>query len=103
MHKLLLFTTAILTAFAGIAGVEAAKGNGEGHTPIVVCHWVPAGPAGAHSIPGPDGGSYNVIVVDDDGSSGNKNQRAHRHHQHDLMGSDLDPATCLPQDYERED
>jgi hypothetical protein len=79
----------VLATVAGQADTsDAANGNGEGHTPVVVCHWVPAAPAGSHDIAGPEGGSYNVIVVDDDGANGNKNLRAHAHHEHDLIGSD---------------
>jgi len=89
-----------LIALSGITGsvggtaVLAANGNGEGHTPVVVCHWVPAAPAGAHLISGPDGGSYVVITVDDDGANGNKNLRAHAHHEHDIF----DDPTCGQED-----
>jgi hypothetical protein len=80
-----LITTAALTV-GGIALVSAGDSNGEGHTPVLVCHWVPAAPSGAHSIPGPEGGSYNAVVVDDDASSGNNNLQAHAGHEHDLIG-----------------
>jgi hypothetical protein len=51
---------------------------------------VPAAPHGAHPIPGPEGGSYLVIVVDDDGANGNKKLMAHEHHEHDIIGGDKD-------------
>ncbi len=70
-----LALTAVL--FAGVAGSSAAaaapKGD-TGHTPVTLCHWVPA-----------HGGSYIVITVDDDGSSGNKNLRGHAHHENDII------------------
>jgi hypothetical protein len=76
-----------VSGFTGVSGALAGNGNdGEtGHTPVVVCHWVPAAPSGAHNIAGPDGGSYNVIVVDDDGADGNKKLRAHAHHENDVI------------------
>jgi ABC-type branched-subunit amino acid transport system permease subunit len=88
MKKKLVTAGALLAiAFGGAFGVNAvAAGPGQGHTPVVVCHWVPAALGGAHSIEGPDGGSFVVIVVDDDGSTGNGPQKAHFHHDHDLFG-----------------
>jgi hypothetical protein len=91
MKKLALGLLSLSLLTGGGFGVNAAlAGNGEGHTPVVVCHWVPAAPAGNHQIAGPDGGSYVVIVVDDDGANGNKNLRAHdpSHHEHDIIGDE---------------
>jgi hypothetical protein len=77
---------ASLALTAGIGGAAAASaGTGGGHTPIVVCHWVPA-----------HGGSYIVITVDDDGASGNKNLQGHMGHPNDIMGNA--DGTCGPQD-----
>jgi hypothetical protein len=65
------------------------NGNGEGHTPTVVCHWVP-GLGQRQEVPG-IGGSYIVIVVDDDGADGNGNGRrdamAHdpNNHENDII------------------
>jgi len=61
-------------ATLGVSGARAEPGQGEGHTPTVVCHWVPA-----HD------GSYVVIVVDDDGADGNNNLQAHAGHENDVI------------------
>jgi hypothetical protein len=58
----------------GVTATGVAAKNGEGHTPVTLCHWVPA-----------HGGSFIVITVDDDGSSGNKNLRGHAHHENDII------------------
>jgi hypothetical protein len=76
----------LLGSAAGATAAVAANhgnGNGEGHTPTVVCHWVP-GVGQRQEVPG-IGGSYIVIVVDDDGAHGNKNLRAHEHHENDII------------------
>ncbi|MEX2158340.1 MAG: hypothetical protein WEB04_02970 [Dehalococcoidia bacterium] len=85
MKRALIGTFAAVALLGGVFGGVAFAGQGEGHTPVVVCHWVPAAPAGAHSIAGPEDGSYLVIVVDDDAANGNKNLRAHAHHEHDII------------------
>lgn len=59
---------------AGVGTAEAAPKGDTGHTPVTLCHWVPA-----------HGGSFIVITVDDDGSSGNKNLRGHAHHENDII------------------
>lgn len=64
----------VLTASAVVGATPALAGPGEGHTPTVVCHWVPA-----------HGGSYIEIVVDDDAANGNRNLRAHAHHENDII------------------
>jgi hypothetical protein len=64
-------------ATLGVTGVRAQSGHGEGHTPVVVCHWVPA-----------HGGTYITIVVDDDGANGNKNLQAHAGHENDIIAPD---------------
>jgi hypothetical protein len=61
-------------AALGVSGAQADPGQGEGHTPVVVCHWVPA-----------HGGSFVVITVDDDGAKGNKNLEAHAGHENDII------------------
>lgn len=65
-----------------VGSVAASRGEGEGHTPVTLCHWVPA-----------HGGSYIVITVDDDGSSGNKNQQGHAGHENDIIPA---PAEGCP-------
>ena len=68
---------AALLAIAASVGAPAAfagPGQGEGNTPTLVCHWVPA-----HD------GSFVVIVVDDDGANGNKNLQAHAQHENDVI------------------
>jgi hypothetical protein len=64
--------------FAALLMVSAAFGGSaladEGHTPVVVCHWVPA-----HD------GTFIMITVDDDGADGNKNQEAHAGHENDVI------------------
>lgn len=54
----------------------SALGQGEGHTPEVVCHWVPA-----------DDGSFVRIVVDDDAGRGNNSGQAHAAHENDIFRS----------------
>jgi len=61
-------------ATLGVTAAQADPGQGEGHTPVVVCHWVPA-----------HGGSFVVITVDDDGADGNKNLQAHAGHENDVI------------------
>jgi hypothetical protein len=84
-----------LVVLAGIAlglatgATAVVASNGEGHTPVTLCHWVPA-----------HGGSYIVITVDDDGANGNKNLKAHEGHDHDIIpangeGCDVDPDVDL--------
>ena len=57
------------------------NGQGEGHTPVVVCHWVPA-----------HGGSFIIITVDDDGANGNNALQAHLGHPNDI----IKPASLAP-------
>lgn len=59
----------------GASGARAEDvGVGEGHTPVLVCHWVPA-----HD------GSFVFITVDDDGADGNTNLEAHYGHVNDVI------------------
>jgi hypothetical protein len=62
-----------LSLIAGFTAT-AVTGEGEGHTPVTLCHWVPA-----HD------GSTVLITVDDDGSSGNTNLEAHVGHENDII------------------
>jgi hypothetical protein len=74
-----------LTASLGVAALASAAppaNNGGGHTPVTICHWVPA-----------HGGSFIIITVDDDGSNGNKNLMAHMHHENDIIPANPD-GTC---------
>jgi hypothetical protein len=65
----------VLSLAFGIGGASAAMAsNGEGHTPVTLCHWVPA-----------HGGSFIVITVDDDGANGNSNLMAHEGHENDII------------------
>jgi hypothetical protein len=73
MKKLFAALLATSVASGAVFG-GVALAEGEGHTPIVVCHWVPA-----------HGGSYVEIVVDDDGADGNKSVQAHSGHENDLI------------------
>ncbi|MCH8920848.1 MAG: hypothetical protein IIA23_09140 [Chloroflexi bacterium] len=59
--------------------------NGGGHTPVVVCHWVPA-----------HGGSFIIITVDDDGADGNNALRAHLHHPNDIINPESLDACVSP-------
>jgi hypothetical protein len=76
MKRALIGSLAAASILGGVFGGVAAvfAGQGEGHTPRVVCHWVPA-----------HGGSFIRIVVDDDGADGNKALAAHLHHEHDVI------------------
>jgi hypothetical protein len=67
---------AAMTALAGALGASAqdAGDASGGHTPVTICHWVPA-----------HGGSFVVITVDDDGASGNANSQAHGGHDNDII------------------
>jgi len=84
-------------ALLGAAIAQANEGghgnnNGRGHTPVTLCHWVPA-----------HGGSFIVITVDDDGSSGNKNLQGHAGHPNDIIpmpaggcpGAAVEPTATL--------
>ena len=101
MKKIILSTAALALGVSGFvsgSSALAANNNGEGHTPVVVCHWVPADAHGAHDIEAPQGGSYNVIVVDDDGANGNKKLRAHAHHENDVIAPDDNECPTPPID-----
>ena len=65
---------AILGAFAPILVAFANGDNDNGHTPVTLCHWVPA-----------HGGSFITITVDDDGSDGNSQLQAHLAHENDII------------------
>ena len=65
---------AILGAFAPILVAFANGDNDNGHTPVTICHWVPA-----------HGGSFITITVDDDGSDGNSQLQAHLAHENDII------------------
>ena len=64
----------LVGAAFGLTNGQASAEPGEGHTPVRVCHWVPA-----------HGGSYVEIVVDDDAKYGNANLQGHAGHQNDLV------------------
>lgn len=61
---------------------DAANDRDNGHTPVAICHWVPA-----------HGGSFVYLTVDDDGTEGNKNLQAHAGHENDGV---LVKGACLP-------
>jgi len=74
------------TALFGAAVAEANGGNGnhgEGHTPVTLCHFVPA-----------HGGSFITITVDDDGSSGNANLQGHAGHPNDIIPAPADGCSA---------
>ncbi len=70
------------SAIVGVAIVTGVGAAGAGHTPVTLCHFVPA-----------HGGSYIIITVDDDGSSGNKNGQGHMGHGDDIIPANPD-GTC---------
>jgi hypothetical protein len=83
LSNLLRVLAASATVVAGVgltAGASAASDNS--HTPVTLCHWVPA-----------HGGSYVVITVDDDASTGNKNGKGHMGHDDDIVPANPD-GTC---------
>lgn len=85
--RLLIASAAVLAGIAGATAVSAAApDNGGGHTPITLCHYVPA-----------HGGSYIVITVDDDAATGNKNGKGHMGHGDDIIPANPD-GTCGSQD-----
>lgn len=65
----IIAASVVLGAVLGFAGTVSAEG--EGHTPTVVCHWVPA-----------HGGTFVKIVVDDDAAS---DGRGHDGHDEDTI------------------
>jgi hypothetical protein len=87
VKKVILGIGAVALMAGGWFGGGTASAD-TGHTPVVVCHWVPAAPAGAHPNAGPEGGSYVVITVDDDAANGNRKLQAHAGHEHDIIGAD---------------
>lgn len=86
MRKLATGLGALAIVAGGVFGSVAVATAAEGHTPTIVCHYVPAAPAGNHPLAGPDGGSYVVIVVDDDAADGNKKGHGHAGHGDDIIG-----------------
>lgn len=81
MHTIarpIIAASLIFGATLGVTGTVAAQG--EGHTPVTVCHWVPA-----------HGGSFVRIVVDDDAADGNRNEQAHAGHENDVINF---PRAC---------
>ena len=88
-HSIRLFTAGIaLTAslgFAAVASAAAAPDAGGGHTPITLCHFVPA-----------HGGSFVVITVDDDAATGNKNGEGHMGHADDIIPANPDGTCGVP-------
>ena len=73
--------TAVATSSSSATATSVSTSTSRGHTPVTLCHWVPA-----------DGGSYIVITVDDDGSSGNGNLQGHEGHEKDIIPAP--PAGC---------
>ena len=72
---------ATLSLGIGVAA-SATAASAESHTPVTLCHYVPA-----------HGGSYVVITVDDDASTGNKNDQGHMGHGDDIIPANPD-GTC---------
>lgn len=80
--RLLIAAAAVTAGFgAAVTASAAAPDNGGGHTPITLCHYVPA-----------HGGSYIVITVDDDAATGNKNGQGHMGHGDDIIANS--DGTC---------
>ena len=74
MYKLIALGVLLVGLTGVFVPMAVGYGQGVGHSPVIVCHWVPA-----------HGGSYVVIVVDDDGATGNKNLEAHKGHPNDAF------------------
>ncbi len=86
--RMFIATVAVTASLGAAVSVGAAgPGSGEGHTPVTICHWVPA-----------HGGSFIVITVDDDGANGNKNLQAHMGHPNDIIPANAD-GTCGTPDF----
>lgn len=82
VRKATLLAAAAAALVVGGTAAAASNGRGEGHTPVTLCHYVPA-----------KGGTFIVITVDDDGSSGNKNMKGHAGHENDIIPA---PAEGCP-------
>jgi hypothetical protein len=77
---------ATFTAGIGVAATASAASDNS-HTPVTLCHWVPA-----------HGGSYVIITVDDDASTGNKNGEGHMGHDDDIIPANPDGTCGVPPD-----
>ncbi|MEX2246873.1 MAG: hypothetical protein WEC75_09305 [Dehalococcoidia bacterium] len=80
--RLFIAAIAVAAGLGAAVPASATPGNGEGHTPITLCHYVPA-----------HGGSYVIITVDDDAATGNKNGQGHMGHDDDIIPVNAD-GTC---------
>jgi hypothetical protein len=89
MHSRVLRFFAIAATLAGAIGVAAtaSAASDNSHTPVTLCHYVPA-----------HGGSYVIITVDDDASTGNKNGQGHMGHGDDIIPANPDGTCGAPQD-----
>ncbi len=84
--RLLIAGVAVTAGLGAAVSVSAvAPSNGGGHTPITLCHFVPA-----------HGGSYVVITVDDDAATGNKNGQGHMGHGDDIIPANPDGSCGTP-------
>jgi hypothetical protein len=82
--RLLIAGAAITAGFGSAVAASAAANDGVGHTPVTLCHFVPA-----------HGGSYVVITVDDSGSTANPAGKGHLGHADDIIPANPD-GTCGP-------
>lgn len=82
MRPLRLLTTAATLSLGIGAAATAGAASDNAHTPVTLCHWVPA-----------KGGSYVVITVDDDAATGNDNGQGHMGHANDIIPANPD-GTC---------
>ena len=74
-----------LMSAAMVTASDASATIGLGHTPVTLCHYVPA-----------DGGSYVVITVDDDAATGNANSQGHMGHVRDIIPANPDGTCGIP-------
>ena len=74
MRHMAMILVAVGVILGAFTPVLVAFGGDNGHTPVTLCHWVPA-----------HGGSFVTITVDDDGSDGNSQLEAHLGHENDII------------------
>jgi hypothetical protein len=79
ISRALRLLTLAATLTLGAGGAVSANAA---HTPVTLCHWVPA-----------HGGSYVVITVDDSGATANPAGAGHMGHADDIIPANPD-GTC---------
>jgi hypothetical protein len=86
-HTRFLRLFAVAATLAGGFGfaATASAASDNSHTPVTLCHWVPA-----------NGGSYVVITVDDDASTANPSGQGHMSHADDIIPANPDGICGTP-------